>query len=329
MRIPLFQARDLLLDSQVVAIPTETVWGLSANMNSVDAVTKIYRLKNRPPKNPLIIHLADGGDIFEYLLGSPPKGLKDLTEQFWPGPLTLVVPVLEEKIPSIVRAGLGTAAFRVPALASTRELIRYVGPLVAPSANLSGKPSATCVSDVERDFGVSFPCFFPEGYNDENTELGVESTILIWKISPDGVGRWHVGRLGALSLSLIESVLQMPLVNTLQVDTDQPLCPGQMFRHYAPEALLTLGYTLEDLKKNYDAVIGFSDRCYPDASQIYYLGRSDSVYEVIRNIYRVLRKLDEDGIQRAWIDCCISDEEQRRESLWSVFFDRIKKAASK
>jgi len=172
------EALHLLHRSQVIAIPTETVWGLAARVSDEKAVEKIFALKGRPPSNPLIIHVSSI-DMIEELTDSLPEEAKVLMHTFWPGSLTLVLPIIEDRIPSAVRASLPTAAFRMPSNKETLALIEKTGPLVAPSANISGRPSATTVQHVEQDFGSSFPMLATS----DSCDKGIESTILIW--TPD------------------------------------------------------------------------------------------------------------------------------------------------
>lgn len=305
MKVSLNDAAMLLLSGNVVSIPTETVFGLAAVYNNTSAVKKIFSLKNRPLNNPLILHIAKALDVKTFVKDVPPH-FEELANAFWPGPLTLVIPVIEEKIPSIVRAGLSTQAFRVPALDVTKELIVKTGPLVAPSANLSGRPSATTVSHVEEDFGKEFPVL--EG---APSEKGVESTILIYQ-----EGAWWLGRLGAIAVESFEKVLgYLPLFKRNEAS---PLCPGQLFRHYAPKATLHLSKQFREGA----TVLGFSDRNYGGAKRVIYFGSSQNVEEVLARLYDLLRKLDEEGILEAFIDIDVPQN-----GLWATFHERVKKAS--
>ena len=147
---------------------------------------------------------------------------------FWPGPLTLVIPVKEGIIPETASAGLPTAAFRIPSHPIAREIIRQTTPLVMPSANLSGRPSATQASHLQEDFGPDLPYL-----NGGICDKGVESTILVYKDS-----RWQLGRLGAIPISKIETLLGYPLAHI--GEKEKPLCPGQLYRHYSPNAVLKM-----------------------------------------------------------------------------------------
>lgn len=308
MRITLEQAQKLLKAGNVVGLPTETVYGLAASIRCPKAIAHIFFLKGRPSNNPLIIHVASAQDILSYAL-TIPDDFHKLAAAFWPGPLTLVLPIIADKIPAIARAGLPTAAFRVPAHDYIQKLLTHSGPLVMPSANLSGKPSATSAAHVENDFGQDFPVV--EG---GQCTRGMESTILLWKDD-----RWCIVRLGALASIDFQPVLgYSPVVHEEEIDT--PLCPGQLYRHYAPKAKLVLKENIS----GYDGVVvGFDDRHYPHAERVFSLGNSQCAEEVAQRLYAVLRDLDTYGVKKAYIDMNIPHD-----GLWATIWERMKKASS-
>jgi L-threonylcarbamoyladenylate synthase len=306
VRLKLEQAAEKILRGEVVAIPTETVYGLAAKFDMPSAVQKVYELKDRPPENPLIIHLQDSASIYPFV-DSVPEGFDFLAKKFWPGPLTLVIPIKEHCIAASVRAGLSTQAFRVPDHPMTRSLLRMTGPLVAPSANLSGNPSTVAPDQVENDFGLGFPVL-----DGGRCREGIESTILVFK-----EGSWQVGRLGAIPVEAFYRYLGY-LPKTAKVD-ETPLCPGQSFRHYAPKAKLHFGEDLQDAS----VIIGFSDRKYPSNATLFSLGNSTLPIEAAYSLYTVLRELDRKGICEAWIDAEIPQG-----GLWNTIIERLKKASS-
>ena len=153
MRVSQAVAISELRRSKPVAIPTETVWGLAARLEDEAGIRAIFSLKKRPLVNPLIIHIDDVSCLKEYAKEPLPPGTVELATAFWPGPLTLVLPCHEDRVPAVARANLLTAGFRVPKEEATLNLLQAIGPLVAPSANLSGRPSATEMGHVEEDFG--------------------------------------------------------------------------------------------------------------------------------------------------------------------------------
>lgn len=309
MRVSIAEAAFLLDEGQVVAVPTETVYGLAARLDRPNAIAKIFSLKGRPKNNPLIVHLASLDDLSKYVSELPPN-LDVLARAFWPGPLTLILPAFESAIPDIVRAGLQTVAIRVPDHPLTRQLLALTGPLVMPSANISGRPSATSRAHVEYDFGEEFPIL-----DGGECHQGVESTILHWD------GRiWTVARLGALSPEDFIPVLgYAPEVMTGKKEA--PLCPGQHYRHYAPKAHLILSETISSESEG--VILGFIDRKYPKGCRLISLGNSSDPKEAASRLYAVLRQLDTQGIKRAYVDMNFPAA-----GLWLTLRERLLKAAS-
>lgn len=298
MRVTLEEAAQLL-KTQVVAIPTETVYGLAASISSPDAINRIFSLKGRPRKNPLIIHLFSPDDIESYVESLPPS--YDKLATLWPGPLTLILDVKVETIPSTVRANLRTAAFRIPALPLARDLLALTGPLVVPSANLSGRPSSTEASHVEQDFGLAFPVL--DGGVCQN---GLESTILSFS-----EGKWVVLRQGALPPEIFIPILGYAPVINVPKDPLNPECPGQLYKHYSPKARLS---ALEG-----EVVVGFTERSYP--KPVINLGSLERPEEVAHHLYDALRKIDEQGYNTAQVDLNFPET-----GLWSTIRERLTKA---
>lgn len=308
MKITQDEAIDLLNQDKVVALPTETVYGLASKLSSERGIKKIFSLKNRPLDNPLIIHLSSKKDLQTYLLNKEKNTLFDLIEHFWPGPLTVVVEVNTDKIPDIARAHLKTAAFRIPKSEETLDIITQVGPLVMPSANLSGKPSATRIDHVLRDFGEDFPVL-----DGGITEKGLESTVIVQ------IGeRWKIARRGAITEQDLKKVLgYKPETHNSK---EQVLSPGTKYKHYAPKAQLI------PLNQNQDfslkTVIGFSNRNYPHADKIYSIGSSLNPKEISQKLYHVLRQLDVDGVEKAYVDFDIP-----KENLYKTILERLERAS--
>lgn len=224
----------LLQDGQLVAFPTETVFGLGAIANNADAVKSVYTVKGRPSDNPLIVHIADPEDIFDYMIDNDLERhdlIEKLTAQFWPGPLTLVVPVKPDTFPSVVTGGMDTVGIRLPDHGTTRDLIRATGfPIVGPSANISGKPSPTQVAHVMHDFdGV-----IGGVVNAEPTRIGVESTVL----DLTDLRGLIILRPGYITKSMLaEVVTDMPIYigGTIANNADEaPKAPGMKYVHYSP-----------------------------------------------------------------------------------------------
>lgn len=310
MRIDLQQAIDLLRNGKVVGVPTETVYGLAASLSHPQAISEIFTLKGRPSNNPLIIHLQEGSQVIPFA-DTLPKGFDLLARHFWPGPLTLVIPVKEDTVPKKARAGLPTAAFRVPAHPVTRMLLEQTGPLVMPSANLSGKPSATSPEHVEEDFGQAFPVL-----HGGHCDKGVESTILYF----DGK-QWEIIRQGALPSEAFKELLGYSPPIASKAENGKPLCPGQLYRHYAPKAKLKL--TKEFAPGMKGVVVGFEGRRYPAECRVMTLGPLSDPEKVAEHLYTALRRLDNENVSAAWVDIDFPAH-----GLWSTIAERLNKAST-
>ncbi len=189
MKISNEEAIEKLLSGGVVALPTDTVYGLSAKIDFPEAVKEIYRLKNRPLSAPLITLIADINTLLDLTLVVPPNTI-DLAYSFWPGPLTIVLPVNPEKVPPIVTGGQKTCAFRIPANKELIALIQKTGPIVSTSANITGTPSTTELNQVEQAFGKDFPIVEKDP---TSALIGVESTLIAYED-----GQWKILRKGAI-----------------------------------------------------------------------------------------------------------------------------------
>jgi len=313
MDITLHDAQDLILKGEVIAVPTETVYGLAASLFKPDAVDKIFALKKRPSNNPLIIHVAQISDIYPFI-ENPDDDFNLLANYFWPGPLTLVLPIIEAKVPAKVRANLTTAAFRIPNHPVARALLQLTGPLVMPSANLSGRPSSTSSAHVEQDFGINFPVL--DGGDCLN---GLESTILY---KPPSEKLYQIIRQGALTANDFSKVLGYEPKIATSEDNKKPLCPGQLYRHYAPKAKLIA--TLHFPENFNSVIIGFDERSYPQNATLYSLGSLNDPKSISKNLYHILRKLDENNIQEALIDMNIPNR-----GILTTVIERLNKAITK
>ncbi len=309
MRIFPKQAISRLQSGGVVALPTETVYGLAASMQNEAAILEVFRLKGRPSSNPLIVHLAAPQDLLSYVTELP-NGAQELMAHFWPGALTLVIQAKEASIAPCARAGLLTAAFRVPKNPITLGILQETGPLVMPSANLSGRPSATKASHVEEDFGMHFPVVEADAL----VEAGLESTILVHQ-----AGKWGVGRLGALAAESFTPFLGY--TPDLLSPDKKVLCPGMLLRHYSPKARIILHR--EELLPG-QAIVGFRDRSYPSEYPFFCLGSLSDPTLVGQRLYAVLRELDQKGVQVAWIDTDFP-----KEGLWKTIQERLQRASLK
>ncbi len=226
------EAADLILGDEVVAFPTETVYGLGANGLSKEAVRKIFAAKGRPADNPLILHVAETTDV-DQLVNGLNENAKLLIEKFWPGPLTIIAPK-SNIIPDEVSAGLSTVAIRMPSHPVAREFIKLAGvPLAAPSANISGKPSPTNAKDVLEDMTGKIAGILDGG----ECGIGVESTV-VDTTTPIPM----ILRPGGITKEMLEEVLGAVEVDPALVTEGDfaPKAPGMKYKHYAPQAEMYL-----------------------------------------------------------------------------------------
>lgn len=232
----LAMAKDYLTLGQVVAFSTETVYGLGAWAMSPDGVRRIYEAKGRPSDNPLIVHVAPGFDLEDMqIVNKVPEAAKELMKRFWPGPLTLIMPK-GEKITHNITGGLDTVAVRMPAHPVALRLIESTGmPIVAPSANTSGRPSPTTAEHVFEDMNGRIPLIIDGG----ECQVGLESTIV------DLTGKVPmILRPGAITKEMLEEVLPEVTVDPAVAqaksvaDAVVPKAPGMKYRHYAPQGKL-------------------------------------------------------------------------------------------
>ncbi len=218
-----------LKKGEIVAIPTETVYGLAGNGLSVYSVKKIFEAKGRPADNPLILHIAGVNSLYEYAEDVPELALR-LANRFWAGSLTMI---LKKKsiIPYETSGGLETAAFRMPNNKWTLELIKKCGfPLAAPSANLSGLPSPTCAEHVYRDMNSKIPLIIDGG----QCKCGLESTVITF--TDNGV---KILRPGAVTVEMLREFCNVSVDKAVTDGLDgnyKALSPGMKYKHYSPKA---------------------------------------------------------------------------------------------
>lgn len=295
------RATRLLRDGQVVAIPTETVYGLAAPAMDVEAVRRVFAAKGRPADNPLIVHLAELVDV-TCIADLDPLSAK-LLQAFAPGPLTVVLP-RRAGVPDLVTAGLDTVAVRIPATEITRRIIREVGPLAAPSANTSGRPSPTTADHVLADLNGRIAAVVDAGPCAE----GLESTVI--RVRDGAV---TLLRPGALSAEAIEAVLGQGMRRATQADGGSP---GMKHRHYAPTARIVLCSTLAEVR-----------RAAGTASNVLVLAAEGSAPGVdhrpltSHDLYAELRRADDLRVDKIVVLC--DEAVVRQEALWN----RLRKAA--
>lgn len=226
------QAAALLRENEVVAFPTETVYGLGGNAHSDTAIHKIYEAKGRPSDNPLIIHIADKEQLNEFVTHIPDKA-KKLMDELWPGPLTIIFEKKPSELSQLATAGLSTVAVRMPNHPVALAVIKEAGvPIAAPSANSSGKPSPTKAAHVMEDLTGKIAGIVDGGA----TGVGVESTVLDCTeeipiiLRPGGVTREELEQI----------VGEVRVDPALKDSNEAPKSPGMKYRHYAPKSPLFL-----------------------------------------------------------------------------------------
>lgn len=276
----LAEASALLARGELVAMPTETVYGLAGDARDGRAVARIYEAKGRPSFNPLIVHLPDLGAAERIAVLD--DAARDLADAFWPGALTLVLPLRPGSgIAPLVTAGLDTVAIRVPAHPVAQALLRrFGGPLAAPSANPSGRISATTaahVADPLTGLGGRIAAVLDAGA----CPVGVESTIIGWQD-----GRPVLLRPGGLPAEAIAAALGGP-VATPRLDPAAPNAPGQLTSHYAPRASLRLNATAA---RPGELLIGFG----PVAGEMS-LSEGADLAEAAARLFELLHQADAQG----------------------------------
>ena len=297
-------AAEALKKGELVAFPTETVYGLGADATSDQAVATLFAVKGRPSFNPLISHVADANAA--YALGVFSKGAKKLAEAFWPGPLTVVVPRAAKcPVSLLASAGLPSIALRVPDHPLALELLRAVDrPVVAPSANLSGRVSPTTATHVKRGLGKKVSIILDGG----PCTVGVESTVVSFMNA-----RATLLRPGGLEREAIEQVLGHAL--DVEADSTQPHSPGQMESHYAPHAYLRLEATSP---RKGESFLGFGSH----DNGPYTLSAHGDLIEAAANLFRMLHELDALGVK------AIAVAPIPHEGLGEAINDRLRRAAA-
>ncbi|EKD42000.1 MAG: hypothetical protein ACD_73C00396G0003 [uncultured bacterium] len=307
------KAAGFIKKGQVVAFPTETVFGLGANAFEAQSVARIFKAKGRPADNPLIVHICDLSQLNLVVKKISPQA-QILIDKFFPGPLTLILPKSDAIAPN-VSAGLKTVGVRMPDLKLARDFIKACGvPLAAPSANISGKPSGTTWQDVLKDFKGRIPCVL----KGKPSEFGMESTVIDCSLSKP-----KILRLGAITVEELEVVLGKSLTRKNAVKQNQRIkSPGMKYRHYAPKAIVIPLKNINVIKdrgasafiglnKNFKIKsVGFKKICHDNT-------------EYAHHLYHFFRECDARGIK--FIYC----EWPSAVGLGQTLQDRLLKAAKR
>ena len=304
-------AAELLRAGAIVAIPTETVYGLAANAFDEAAVLKVFEAKQRPSFDPLIVHIGKREDVHRVVKELPP-GAEALMDAFWPGPLTLVLPK-QSAVPDLVTSGLDTVGVRMPAHPLAFELLRTLDfPLAAPSANPFGYVSPTTAQHVADQLGERIPYILDGG----PCSVGVESTIVGWEDD-----RWVLYRPGGIAVERIEEVIG-------RVDVAQkkvlPAAPGMLESHYAPRKPVHVGEVktlLQQHASERTGIISFRERYGAHRCEV--LSPNGDLSEAARQLFSALRTLDAS-------DCdVILAERFPQEGLGAAINDRLRRASGR
>ncbi|MCG0275762.1 MAG: threonylcarbamoyl-AMP synthase [Thermosediminibacteraceae bacterium] len=319
-------AAGIIKAGGLVAFPTETVYGLGANALDEEAAFKIYRAKNRPQDNPLIVHICRYEELGK-LVNKVPSNAQKLMKRFWPGPLTLVLEK-SEVVPYSTTGGLDTVAVRMPKHPVALSLIKESGvPIAAPSANISGRPSPTNAQDVYEDLAGRVDLILDGGH----CQVGVESTVL------DLTGEVPVIlRPGGVTREELEEVLGRVELDPGLAEGQKPKSPGQKYRHYSPKArvLVVEGPIEAQVKKISELAekltvqgkkVGImataQTRGFYNTGYVLSVGDRNAPLTISSNLFSVLRKFDRMGVEE------IIAEGIPETGLGLAVMNRLRKAA--
>ncbi len=314
------EAASVLKAGGIVAFPTETVYGLGADALNTKAVERVFEAKGRPADNPLIVHVADRGQLIDFVDEMPTIGIK-LMDELWPGALTIVTK-RTFLVPDVVAAHLDTVAVRMPNHPVARALITaFGGGIVGPSANLSGRPSPTLARHVQHDLRGKIDMILDAG----PTSIGVESTVIDITVHPP-----MILRRGGVTVERIERV-----IGRIQTSEDSELLrrsPGTRHRHYAPSAQVILveegdqeGYahavqSNRQSGKKVGAILHSPQLSNLEQSE-YVRPLPQSVDVIAQQLFGLLREMDELGVD------VIVIESVKEDGIGAAVMDRLRRAA--
>ncbi len=297
------KAAKILKSGGLVAIPTETVYGLAANALNPNAVAKIFKAKGRPMDNPLIVHICRFEEIYKLVKGVPHKA-KELADRYWPGPMTIILPK-SDIIPDEVSAGLQTVAVRMPSHPVARAIIEKTGyPLAAPSANSSGLPSPTKARHVMDDMKGKIEAIVDGG----SCDVGIESTVVTLATDTP-----RLLRPGGITHEQLEEVLGHvdidPAVLSQLKEGVRPASPGMKYKHYSPKAevyivngsLPSFKYQIASDLREGDAALCFEGEENELPLPCLSFGRKDNSLEQAHSLFDDLRKFDDMGATRVFV----------------------------
>jgi L-threonylcarbamoyladenylate synthase len=310
-----FLAQRLRL-GEIVAVPTETVYGLAGNALDEAACERIFRAKGRPHQDPLIVHVHSLGELDLICRRNPAAEL--LMRRFWPGPLTLILPKTS-RVPALVTAGLSSVAVRMPQHPLFRRLLAKAGvPLAAPSANPFGYVSPTSAQHVRSSLGGKIQHILDGGAS----RIGLESTIV--DVRPGR--RPRLLRPGAITQSQIEEVLGVRLVRPRvrkSTHSTAQLAPGMLHRHYSPYTPVILHRELKGLRRKDHAYVHLGRPAGQQADNVFWLDERGSLAGAARRLFATLRKLDAMGFAAIHVQLAQGGE------LAAAINDRLERAAAR
>lgn len=328
----LSEAGQILADGGIVAFPTETVYGLGADARNTDAVASVFTAKGRPSDNPLIVHISHTDQLGSLVSEIRPLE-QTLMDHFWPGPLTLVMPVRPNTVSPLVTAGLNTVAIRMPDHPIALGLISASGcPLAAPSANRSGRPSPTTAAHVMEDLSAVIDGVVDGG----SAGIGVESTVIqvqddhtIMILRPGGVTEEQLS-------SFATQVIRDPALQDSSLELT-PRSPGMKYTHYAPQGSMTIVVGEQDEAVNHyiqqqiaqaqergekTGVLVFDETNINSTNTVILsLGSRDSLAEAANRLYGALRTLDSEGVTFIMAQGC------DQQGMGVAVMNRLSKAA--
>ena len=316
------EAARIIKNGGVVAMPTETVYGLAADALNGAAVKKIFEAKGRPADNPLIVHISEISQIYSLVREFPEKARR-LAKKFWPGPLTMILPK-SALVPDEVSAGLDTVAVRFPSHNTARRLITLSAPLAAPSANLSGSPSPTSFNHVRDDMDGRIDAIIDGG----DCDVGVESTVITLAtpipelLRPGGI------TFEQLKETIGEVIINSAVINPL-AEGQQAASPGMKYKHYAPKAEVILidgsgEQFYSYIRKNGrpgEAVLCYSEDLGRLPLPCISIGAAADYRTQAHRLFTALRTADEEGVSRVYA------KKKKKTGIGLAVYNRIIRAA--
>lgn len=316
------EIKDIYHKGGLVAIPTETVYGLGANALDENAVRKIYEAKGRPSDNPLIVHIYDKKQMEAFIAEIPPQA-EQLMDAFWPGPISFILPLKQGYLCDKVTGGLNTIAVRMPSHKVGRAILETTNlPIAAPSANLSGRPSPTTFNHVWHDLSGKVDGIV----NGDQSEEGLESTVIDCTQYP-----FRIARPGAITTEMIEQVIPGSIDKKVKLSTDKPIAPGMKYQHYAPDTPVKMLVNLtEKIKSDRDwshtlfAVPETLKGLIPSDAKYRSLGKDElDLKSANHHLYEILHELDSDtSIEQGYIYKYQATDES------TAFLNRLEKATA-